>query len=125
MDSHPLLGRVVFQDDNHKRSIYTRTVVLWAVGVVVDADKLDRRHLSCVQVSLFFCRHCCRFAFGDGGDTSEEIRVSDFPKNDLTPSVRMLSSSTCRRGCLKKRLRKRPFRSVLSLPTSALSVVET
>lgn len=91
MEHHPLLGRVVGQEINSSRFIYTRTVVLWAVGVIIDTDQLV-----------------------------ENIVVANRQSDQDTPVVRMLSSSTCIRGTLKKRLKKRPFRSVLSLSIAAL-----
>lgn len=89
MDHDPILGRVIELDGTAAR-IYTRTVVLWAVGLVLDPAQLWD-HVAVAE------------------DTSAAPPGSG-------PVVRMMTTATDRRGCLPKRLRSsQTFRSVLSM----------
>ena len=90
---HPITGRYVGALPADRRApalrrIYTRTVVLWTVNIDIDTAQLWQH----IRVS-------------SGGGTPVPS----------TPVVRMVSTSTQRRGRLKKRLRRNPFRSVLSV----------
>lgn len=104
MDDHPVLGNVVRQPGGRVVGrVYTRTVVLWAVGLVVDPNVLlGTRH-----------SHAAR-----RGARRQHVAVSDahLGKHPAVPVVRMATTATKRRGVLAKRLRKsQTFRSVLSL----------
>ena len=87
MEFHPVLGKTVALGDAAAPGrIYTRTVVLWAVDLAMDPQRLW-----------------------------EEVEVRD-EATTQHPVVRMMTTATERRGCLKKRLRRsQTFRSVLSM----------
>ena len=91
MEFHPILGKSIVRDgDEGKARVYTRTVVLWAVGIDIDTRLLW-----------------------------SNVRVWDadeVPTDVGRPVVRMMTTATERRGTLAKRLRAaQTFRSVLSV----------
>jgi hypothetical protein len=82
-DAHPILGDHVTGGGR----IYTRTVVLWAVGLTINTDALW-----------------------------DHVAVTEGRKPARHPLVRMMTTATKRRGSLAKRMRnQQTFRSVLSL----------
>jgi len=117
LNMHPLLGRIIFNNENTmKRCIYTRccffffahckettprTVVLWAVNVKNRVHFGQKKTLYAI----------------DTAKLTSSVRVSNNYNNRhfVQPVVRMISTSNTRRGSLKKRLRRTPFRSVLSI----------
>lgn len=40
MEHHPVLGSVVGADTDRPVTVYTRTIILWGVGLTVDTDRL-------------------------------------------------------------------------------------
>ena len=94
MDNQPVLGKIVEVDGLRNGKIYTRTVVLWAVGLIIDTKELWKH----VQVRA-----------------TSRMHPLQGTRMVTRPIVRMMSTSTDRRGGVPKRLRRKPFRSVLSM----------
>lgn len=101
VDRHGIMGTRV-----GPINIYTRTIVLWAVGIHIDIDQLWQ-HLQVID------EH--------GQQVSTEIShpVVDAPTVHFRPTtrpvVRMVKNSQFMRGSVPKRSRSRPFKSVLSV----------
>jgi hypothetical protein len=108
MEFHPILGKSIVRDggDGVGR-VYTRTVVLWAVGISIDPQRLwDNMRVWDVE-SPPKKAPCSQ-------DRTRPV-LEETPPPGL-PIVRMMTNATERRGTLRKRLRAaQTFRSVLSL----------
>ena len=109
MDRHAVLGNSVGTDGQTR--IYTRTVVLWAVGLTIDTDLLwehvevDERPVQTVALSetVALERTPTKRKRGEGPSVTR-------------PTVVMMGTASMRRGNLAKRMkRKQTFRSVLSM----------
>jgi hypothetical protein len=131
MEQHPILGRTL----EGAGRIYTRTIVLWAVGIDIDTDELwkhvdvktEQRSGGLSQNVLIANVHRSLANQGPDVNISHTTTLHQpLPKRRKTerhtnntssqqPVVRMLSTSTHRRGDLLKRMRNNPFRSVLSM----------
>ena len=126
MEQHPIIGRTL----DGAGHIYTRTIVLWAVGIDINTEELwDNVDVTMTRNVPARCMahtimqqlqprpagdaaiHTARKRKGDPIDAP----VADPTTEPEVPVVRMLSTSTHRKGDLLKRLRNNPFRSVLSM----------
>lgn len=109
MDGHAVLGNAVGADGQTR--IYTRTIVLWAVGISIDTDLLwehvevEERPTQTVPLTDTVTLDC----------TPSKRRRGEGP-SATRPVVVMMGTAAMRRGHLEKRM-KRPqtFRSVLSM----------
>ena len=131
MEQHPILGRTL---DGAGR-IYTRTIVLWAVGIDIDTDELwkhvdvkmgQRGGNFSQNVLIANVQRSLANKRPDPSMTANHPTMQPMAKRMKTetdqhhkqckqPVVLMLSTSTHRRGDLLKRMRNNPFRSVLSM----------
>lgn len=109
MDGHAVLGNSVGTEGPAR--IYTRTVVLWAVGLTIDTDLLwehvdvDDPPIQTVAVSdtVALERTPAKRKRGEGPSA-------------LRPKVVMMGTAAMRRGHLAKRMKRhQTFRSVLSM----------
>lgn len=116
MEQHPIIGRTL----SGAGRIYTRTIVLWTVGIDINTEELWNN----VDVTLgnpgsstaYNILHTMQLPVLNNQPAPKRIKLE---VNDDTsqqyPIVRMMSTSTHRKGDLLKRMRNNPFRSVLSM----------
>lgn len=116
-DLHPVLGDVVVPPGPRGRDryanagrLYTRTMVLWAVGFTINTRRLwDHVEVAnddpAPRAALFRA----------AAPRADKGRARRPHHGTTVPVVRMLRTATQRRGYLAKRTRRRPFRSVLSV----------
>lgn len=115
---HPVLGCAIRGPDGREHPVYTRTVVLWAVGIRIDPDRL----WECIEVrdtnsnrAITTAEDIVAVRGVAGAAVPRGCRRSP-PPATRTPVVRMATTATKRRGNLAKRMRcGKSFRSVLSL----------
>lgn len=95
--THDITGHVIGDE-----RIYTRTLVLWAVGIQIDVDRIWHeapvrdRHNNLVT------------------EVDSNKGVPTFPKTD-TPVIRMMCKNGHYKGTVAKRMNVAPFKSVLSM----------
>jgi hypothetical protein len=121
---HPILGKSLPECGDEHGRIYTRTVVLWAIGITIDPDLLwENVEVRCGQDERLV-KHDVDIGAPPGkGERPAPNPIRPRPSAGMTktvpcrqPVVRMMTSATKRRGMLRKRLRRaQTFRSVLSM----------
>ena len=115
VDLHPVLGTRVTSTD-----IYTRTIVMWAVGIELDIDLLwnNLRVLDEHGGEVTENRTYPVFTRDDKGSERPRSGARGSPKQfepTSQPVVRMVKCSKQMRGHVKKRIHSKPFKSVLSV----------
>jgi hypothetical protein len=111
MEHHAVLGNAVGADGRTR--IYTRTVVLWAVGINIDTDLLWQ-HVTVAENAVQTVSLTDRVSLER--TPSKRKRGDETAASHLRPVVLMMSTAELRRGNLAKRMKsQQTFRSVLSM----------
>ena len=115
VDTHPILGTRVTSTD-----IYTRTVVMWAVGIELDINLLwnNLRVMDEHDNEVTENRAYPGYTRVDKGSEGPRLAIKGSPKQfqpTSQPVVRMVKCSKQMRGAVKKRIHSKPFKSVLSV----------
>jgi hypothetical protein len=111
MENHAVLGNAVGADGRTR--IYTRTVVLWAVGINIDTDLLWR-HVTVAEHAVQTVSFSDRVSLER--TPSKRKRGDETAASHARPVVLMMSTAEMRRGNLPKRMKsQQTFRSVLSM----------
>jgi hypothetical protein len=115
MEQHPIIGRTL----SGAGRIYTRTIVLWTVGIDINTEELwnnvDVTLGNPVSDTAYDILHAMQLPVLKTQPVAKRIKLEVDANAQQYPIVRMMSTSTHRKGDLLKRMRNNPFRSVLSM----------
>jgi hypothetical protein len=123
MEQHPIIGRTL----DGAGHIYTRTIVLWAVGININTEELwdnvdvtmtrnvPTTHSMSYSIMQRMQPRPAMAPDAPKKRKCDEALIAPAPEAISVPVIRMMSTSTHRKGDLLKRLRNNPFRSVLSM----------
>ena len=115
MEQHPIIGRTL----SGAGRIYTRTIVLWTVGIDINTEELwnnvDVKLGNPGSGTAYNILQTMQLSGAGHQPAPKRIKLEVNDDVPPCPIVRMMSTSTHRKGDLLKRMRNNPFRSVLSM----------